>query len=269
MTGRTIGLAAFAAVMISFILAPLLVIVAGSFTPDLYLTFPPRALSLHWYERLSNDPRWAVAAWNTVRIGLPVAVLATGLGTCAALAVARSDTRTLRGIGILLVAPMMLPHIIIAIGLYPIILRLGLSGTYAAVVIGHTVIAMPLAFLTVSASLGGYPASLELAAATLGANPSRVFLRVTLPMIRTGMAIGGLLAFVTSFDELMLSLFLTAPRTETLPRLIWEHLFFTLTPEVAAVASSIIAVSILLLAASLLLGRGKVDLVGLREGGTP
>lgn len=260
-----VGLTVFSVSMVVFVLAPLVVIVAGSFTQASYLDFPPTRLGTRWYVQLSAEPRWALAAWNTARIGVPVAILSVVLATCAALSVVRTRSRFIATLGTLFVAPMMLPHIIVAIGLYPTILKLGLSGTYLAVVIGHTVVATPVAFLTVSASLRSYPATLEVAAATMGADPFRVFVRVTYPMIRVGMAIGGLFAFVTSFDELVLSLFLTGPRTETLPRLIWEHLFFTLTPEVAAVATLVLAVSLGLLGAALVLGRHRAELVGMHE----
>jgi ABC-type spermidine/putrescine transport system permease subunit II len=121
--------------------------------------------------------------------------------------------------------------------------------------IGHTVVAMPLVFTTVSAALRGYDPALELAAMTLGANSWRAFVHVTLPMISSGLAIGGIFAFAISFDELMLALFLASARTETLPRLLWEHLAQTVTPAIAAVATLILLFTFLLLAAVLLLRR--------------
>jgi ABC-type spermidine/putrescine transport system permease subunit II len=248
------ALLAFGLIMFMFILMPIVVIIVGSFSTDLYLTFPPK--------ELGEQPRWATAMWNTLKIGVPVAILSVILGTLAALAVARGGARWLAVLGGLFLAPMMLPHIILAIGLYPTILDLGLSNTYAAVILGHVVVAAPFVFLTVTASLKGYSAALEMAAMTLGANPWRVFCRVTFPMIKTGMGIGGLFAFATSFDELMLSLFLTGPRTETLPRLVWEHLFYTLTPVVAAAAALILGFSIILLLAALLIRRDPVTSPG-------
>jgi ABC-type spermidine/putrescine transport system permease subunit II len=153
----------------------------------------------------------------------------------------------------------MLPHVIIAIGLYPTMLDLRLLSSYAAVIIGHTVIATPLAITTVSASLRSYDHTLELAAMTLGADPWRVFWRVTFPMVRAGIAVGGIFAFAVSFDELMLALFLTSPRTETVPRLLWEHLAQTVTPSIAAVATIILAITLLLFGTILLLRRGQAE----------
>lgn len=256
------ALLVFGLAMFLFILMPIGVIIVGSFSTDLYLTFPPKDLGLRWYHELGQQPRWATAMWNTLRIGVPVAALSVILGTLGALAVARGGARWLAIVGGLFLAPMMLPHIILAIGLYPTILELGLSNTYTAVILGHVVVSTPFVFLTVTASLKGYSAALEMAAMTLGANPWRVFCRVTFPMIKTGMGIGGLFAFATSFDELMLSLFLTGPRTETLPRLIWEHLFYTLTPVVAAAAALILGFSIILLLAALLIRNDSVSSSG-------
>jgi ABC-type spermidine/putrescine transport system permease subunit II len=241
------ALTVFAVAMFVFIMAPLIVIIVGSFTTNLYLSFPPPELGLRWYRELSEQSRWATAAWNTIKIGVPVALISVVLGTLVALAMARCKTATIVFIGGIFIAPMMLPHIIIAIGLYPTIIDLGLSNTFAAVIFGHVVVATPFVVLTVTASLKGYSETLEMAAMTLGANPWKVFQRVTFPMIKTGIGVGGLFAFATSFDELMLSLFLTGAKTETLPRLIWEHLFYTLTPVVAAAATFILAFSLLLL----------------------
>jgi ABC-type spermidine/putrescine transport system permease subunit II len=225
----------------------------------MYLTFPPTGWATSWYVEVWNTPRWLVALWNSVRIALPVALLSVALGTLTALAVARSGMRWTRLVAAMIVAPLMLPHVIIAIGLYPTMLDLHLASTYAAVIIGHTVVATPFVFTTVSAALQSYDHALELAAMTMGANAWRAFWRVTFPMVRASMATGGVFAFAVSFDELMLSLFLTSPRTETLPRLLWEHLAQNVTPAIAAVATVILAITLALLGAILLFRRGGAD----------
>ena len=241
--------------LVVFLIAPVLVVVLMSFTDQLYLAFPPTHLATRWYIAVWNQGRWLRAAWNSVQIGTATAVLSMAFGTLGALAITRGARRWMPSIGALIVAPMMLPHVIIAIGLYPTMLDLGLNSTYAAVVIGHTVVATPLVFITVSAALRGYDPALELAAMTLGANGWRAFRHVTLPMIGGGLAVGGIFAFAISFDELMLALFLASPRTETLPRLLWEHLSQTVTPEIAAVATLILVFSFLLLGAVAVLRR--------------
>ncbi len=244
---------------VAFLVAPLIVVALMSFTDQLYLAFPPTRLVLRWYHVVWGQQRWLDAAWNSIQIGVATAAASVVLGTLSALAVTRGVRPWLVPIGSLIVAPMMLPHVIIAIGLYPTMLDLGLSGSYTAVVIGHAVVATPLVFITVSAALRGYDHALELAAMTLGANGWRAFIHVTLPMIRSGLAIGGILAFAVSFDELMIVLFLASPRTETLPLLLWEHLAQTVTPAIAVVATLILAFTLLLLLAVQALRRGAAE----------
>ena len=177
----------------------------------------------------------------------------------SALAVMRGGRRWTGWLASLVIAPMMLPHIIIAIGLFPTMLDLKLANTYFAVILGHTVVAMPLVFTTVSAALRGYDPALEFAAMTLGANGWQAFRYVTLPMIGSGLAIGGIFAFAISFDELMLALFLASARTETLPRLLWEHLQQTITPVIAAVATLVLLFTLILMAAVSLLRRSDTQ----------
>jgi ABC-type spermidine/putrescine transport system permease subunit II len=245
--------------LVLFLVAPILVVVLMSFTNQLYLAFPPTELVMRWYVALWHEPRWLQAAWNSIQIGVATAMLSMLLGTLGALAITRGGRNWMQPIGALIVAPMMLPHIIIAIGLYPTMLDLGLNSTYGAVVIGHAVVATPLVFTTVTAALRGYDPALELAAMTLGANGWRSFRYVTLPMIGSGLVIGGIFAFAVSFDELMLALFLASPRTGTLPRLLWEHLNQTITPVIAAVATMVLIFSLVLLGAVAVLRRAEAE----------
>ncbi len=237
-----------------FLLLPIAIIIPMSFSNQRYLGFPPLGWTLHWYEAVREQPRWLTATINSFLIGIPTALLAVVFGTLAALGMARGAVRFRKFLLLLLMAPMMLPHVIIAIGLYPTLVDMRLQDSYIAVIIGHTVIGIPLVFITVTASLRNYPASLDLAARTLGAGTWMAFRRVTLPMIWMGIVSGGLLAFATSFDELMLALFLTSPGTETLPRLIWDQLSFAVSPTLAAVATLILILSVLLQGLAVYLG---------------
>jgi ABC-type spermidine/putrescine transport system permease subunit II len=242
-----IALYGFTGIVLVYLILPQFIVIPLSFSDQSYLAFPPRGWSLKWYAHMAQNPSWSEAAINSLVIGIPTALLSTALGTPAALAVARGRLGMAGLISALVIAPMMLPHVILAIGLYPVMLKLGLLSSYSAAILGHTVIGLPLVFTTVSASLAGYNGSLELAAMTLGANPWQAFWKVTFPMIRVGVVIGAILAFATSFDELMLSLFLTGAGTRTLPRLIWEQLNDYLTPTIAAVATLVFAFTLLLL----------------------
>jgi ABC-type spermidine/putrescine transport system permease subunit II len=249
------ALVAFVALVFVYLLLPTLFVVPMSFSNQLYLSFPPPGWSLRWYEAMWTNGDWARATLSSIAVGIPTALLSLVLGTLAALATLRGSLRWAATASAIIVAPMMLPHVILAVGLYPLLLKLGLLRSYVGVVIGHTVVAMPLVFITVSAALRNYPEQLELAAMTCGADRGRTFRHVTFPMIRVGMVSGFILAFATSFDELMLALFLTGSTTRTLPRLIWEQLNYYLTPAIAAVATLLLAFSLVLLAIVAVLGR--------------
>jgi len=252
-----------AGLVLIYLILPQFIVVPLSFSSESYLSFPPPGWSLEWYARLAADPSWSSAAMNSLLIGIPTGIFSMILGTLAALAAMRGGLRSAGAISAVIVAPMMLPHVIMAIGLYPVLLRMGLLGTHLAAIIGHTIIGIPLVFITVNAALAGYSGALELAAMTLGANPWQTFWAVTFPMIRLGILTGGILAFASSFDELMLSLFLTGAQTRTLPRLIWEQLNDFLTPTIAAAATLIFAFTLVLLVIVALLqarsGRGVVS----------
>ncbi|SMG26343.1 ABC transporter permease [Paraburkholderia susongensis] len=258
-----IAMTGIVALILLYLIVPTLIVLPLSFNAESYLTFPPHHWSFKWYVEMADDPAWRGAAFNSFAIGMASALASMVLGTLAALAVVKG--RLARGalISALIVAPMMLPHVILAIGLYPVMLDLGLLRGYLAVVIGHTMIGIPLVFITVSAALTGYSDTLELVAMTLGANGWQTFWKVTFPMIRVGVAIGGILAFATSFDELLLALFLTGINTRTLPRLIWQQLNDFLTPSIAVIASLIFVFTLVMLAAaSALRKRAGLDVEG-------
>ncbi len=257
------ALGAFAVLVVAFLFLPMLVVVVLSFSSLSYLAFPPPSYSLRWYEGLPSSPEWAGALWSTLKVGVPVAMLSVLFGVCAALVATRARVFWRSGFAALVAAPMMVPHIILAIGIYPTMVDVGLTGTFAAIVLAHTVIAMPFVFITVRAALQGYSPTLELAAMTLGADPWASFRRVTLPMILPGIVTGAVFAFTASFDELMLSLFLTTPETNTLPRVIWAHLAYQLSPDIAAVATLVLGFSCLLMAVPLLLRKRAAGLDGL------
>lgn len=240
--------AGLVALILIYLILPTLIVIPLSFSSQNYLAFPPEGWSLKWYQRMAENPVWLQATWNSLAIGIPTAFVSMVFGTLAALAVARGRFAFSTAISAIVVAPMMLPHVILAIGLYPVMLDLDLLRTHLAAIIGHSVIGISLVFITVTASLSSYSGALELAAMTLGADLWNTFWRVTFPMIRVGVVIGGILAFAMSFDELMLALFLTGAGTRTLPRLIWEQLNDFLTPTIAAVATLVFAFTLLLLA---------------------
>lgn len=247
----------FTALVLIYLLLPTLVIVPISFSGKSFLEFPPSLWSTGWYGRLAVDQNYGAAFLNSVRIGVPAALLATILGTCAALAVVRGSFAGRRLFQSITIAPLMLPQIVYALGAYPVMVNLSLSGSYWAVIIGHTVLCIPVVYITVSASLRSYREPLEMAAMTLGANQWQTFRHVTMPMIKGGMLAGFLIAFTLSFDDLIVAMFLASPTTRTVPLILWENLRYELTPLAAAAASVILLVSCIALVTSVLLQRGK------------
>lgn len=242
----SVSIAIFAHLVIAFLIVPTLMVVPISFNDNQYLKFPPEAVSLRWYRDFWSNPEWLQSTWNSVLIACTVTVLATVMGTLAAIGLGRS-----RGIGKglvlgLIISPMIIPTVSMALALYFFFAKFLLVGTWAAVVLGQTVLAMPFTVLNVYGSLQGYPVTLERAAHTLGAGPVTTFFRITLPIIRPGIAAGALFAFLVSFDEFITALFLAGPGMTTLPVHMWNTMQLYVSPTIAAVSTMITIVTVLL-----------------------
>lgn len=234
------------AMVLLFLALPILVVAVLSFSSASYLRFPPPALGLRWYAAYFGSREWLSATWNSLAVAGAVVVLATLLGTVAALGLTRLP-RGLRGpISALILSPLIVPHIVVAIGIYYAFARYGLVGSQIGLVLAHTCLAVPFVVTSVSASLAGLDPRLEQAALGLGATPWGAFRQVKLPLIRSGVLVGALFAFLTSFDELIVSLFLSGTGAVTLPRRMWDDLRFAIDPTIAAVSTLTIALSILL-----------------------
>ncbi|MDQ6434108.1 ABC transporter permease [Mesorhizobium sp. LHD-90] len=242
------------AVLIGF-LVPILTVVLVSFQSKSYLSFPPSDFSIRWYEQFLGNTDYQSAIWNSLAIGAASATLATIAGVCTALAVIRAAVPGAAVVSVLSVAPAVLPQIVLAIGLFPISVWLGLQGTLGAVILAHAVVGLPFPFITVCGALSSYSSRMEIASMSLGANAFQTFRLITFPMIRAAVVAGFIFAFAASLDELVLALFLSSPTTRTLPLLLWEQLNFQVTPEIAAAASVVLAVTSLLIVAAILLPR--------------
>ncbi|GLK86130.1 ABC transporter permease [Ancylobacter defluvii] len=250
------GIALLAVLVLIYLVLPTLVIVPLSFSSDTFLKFPPSGFSTRWYESFAASTDYQLAILNSLKIGVPAALVATVFGVMAALAVVRGAVPFRRTLAALIIAPLILPQIILAIGLFPLMAKVGLIGTYPGIVLAHAVVTMPLVFITVSAALRNYAPTYELAAMTLGANPWRTFRHVTFPMIRPGVIVGFIFALTFSFDELILAMFLTSPTTRTVPRLLWEQLNFQMTPIIAAATVVLLTATIALLCLAAIAGAG-------------
>ncbi|MDR0278737.1 MAG: ABC transporter permease [Paucimonas sp.] len=236
-----------AALVLLFLIAPILAIVPLSFNGGSFLSYPLDGLSLRWYAGLFDSPRWLLALKNSVSIGLASMVLATVLGTLAALGLNLTQFRFKGLLLAVLLSPMIVPTVITAVGVYFLFSRFSLVNTFTGMVLAHTALATPFVVIAVNATLQGLDRSLLRAAASLGAGPVRTFRRVTLPLILPGVASGAVFAFATSFDEVVVSLLLAGPEQRTLPREMFSGVRENLSPTITAVACLLTILSTLFL----------------------
>ena len=231
----------FAALIAVWLVAPTLIVIPLSFTDKASLVFPPSGYSMRWYESFFTNQAWITALGNSFLVALLVVVLATVTGTMAAIGLSKMHGRRAAGVITLgLLAPMVVPGIITAIGIYAVFLRLQLLGTLVGFVVAHTVVALPFVIISVSTSLRGFDTRLELASGSLGAGPVTTFFKITLPLILPGIISGALFAFVTSFDEVVTSLFIKSPYLQTLPVLMYQSVTRDTDPTLAAAATMIL-----------------------------
>ena len=278
-----------------FLIAPIVVIIPLSFNAEPYFTFTDRMLSFdpegystRWYESLLtfgmqnpdatgwafwsdawSNANWIKAAKNSIIIGVFSTILATVLGTLAALGLSRPEMPFRRAIMAILISPMIVPLIITATGMFffysnpcELLGIVGLptncgrlAGTYLGVILAHATLGIPFVIITVTATLVGFDQSLNRAAASLGANPRTTFFRVTMPLILPGVISGALFAFVTSFDEVVAVLFIAGPEQQTIPRQMWNGIREQISPAILAVATLLVIFSIALLTTVELLRR--------------
>ncbi len=227
----------FGVFAVIFLLLPTVIIIPMSFSSGRTLKFPPPGYSIRWYENLFTSPLWTDAAWSSIQIGILAAILATVLGTIAALGLTRGEFPAKGLIQAIVLSPIIIPLVIIAIGMFSVFVRWRIAGSLMALVVAHTVLAIPFVVVNVMASLRTLDRNLELAAANLGANPVRAFRFVTLPLIAPGVMAGALFAFITSWDEIVVAIFLTSPTLRTLPVVMWGQIRTEVDPTIAAAAT--------------------------------
>ena len=244
--------AAFLAVngaILAFLLVPVVVVVLFALNPPPFLAFPPTGLTLHWYERFAANRELMGAFAFSLELAAATVVVAGTIGTAAALGLARGH---LPGRGVLtavFLSPLVLPALLTGFALFQLVMVLGVGRSTAVLLAGHVVIAIPYVMRTVLAVLAQSDRSIEEAARGLGATPGRTFREVTLPAIRPGVIAGGMFAFITSFDQFPVSLFLVAPGQETLPIAMFNYLRFDSDGTIAAASTVSIALAILLVLA--------------------
>lgn len=241
------------ALVIAFLCLPSFFVIPVSFTSGNFIEFPPQGFSLRWYQIYFGAPDWIAATVRSFIVALLTGAVATVLGTAAAFVLVRQN---IAGRGVILgliLAPLVLPRIIIAVGLFYLYARIGLVGTVLGLVIGHTILAVPYVVITVMAVLKTYDERLDQAAWSLGASKWSTLLHITLPQIRGGVIASFLFAFITSFDELTIALFVTGGSTSTLPRRMWNDLLLQVNPTLAAVSTVVLVfVTVFIIAAEVL-----------------
>lgn len=250
----------FVVLVMFFLIAPVLVIIPLSFTSSQLLIYPLPGWSLQWYEDFFTNPIWTGALWNSFFIGVVVTFIATILGTMAAIGLHNAAFRWKSLIVGFLITPLAVPIVIVAVAIFYFFATLGLIGSYIGMILAHTALALPFVIVTVLATLQGFDNTLIRAALSLGATSFFAFRTVTLPLIAPGVVSGALFAFVTSFDELVVALFIASPRQRTLPRQIFSGVSENLSPTITAAAVVLLVVSVALMAVMEYLRRRSVRL---------
>ena len=230
-----------------FLLLPMAVVLPVSLTDQRYLSLPRHGLSLQYYANLLQSAAWQSSIGQSLLIACCAAAIAVVLGTLCAIGCWRLGNRWARAVQALMLVPIVVPTIVYALGLYRVYARLGLLDTVLGIVLAHAVTATPYVVVIVATALTGLDARLEQAARSLGAGPVQAVRRVLLPLLRPAMLSGGLFAFVHSWDELVIVLFIAGRRVFTLPRRMWDGINDKLDPTLAAVAVLLVALSAVLL----------------------
>jgi putative spermidine/putrescine transport system permease protein len=223
-----------------FLLLPILVIIPLSFSDSTFLIYPITGWSLRWYQNFFGSPEWMRAAKNSFIVAPAATLLATALGTMAAVGLARVNFVFKGLLMSVLIAPMVVPIVVVGVSTYLFFAKIGLGDSYTALILVHAALGAPFVLTTVLATLQGFNQNLVRASLSLGASPLATFFRVTLPVIAPGVISGALFAFATSFDEVVVTLFLAGPEQVTLPRQMFTGIRENISPTIAAVATLLI-----------------------------
>ncbi|CAB3657451.1 Inner membrane ABC transporter permease protein YdcV [Paraburkholderia sediminicola] len=255
-------LRALAVLTLLYLILPVLAIVPLSFSSSTFLVYPIPGWSLRWYQNLIASDEWRMAAKNSFIVAPSATVVATVLGTLAAIGLTKANFRGKALLMAILISPMIVPVVVVGVGMYLFFAPLGLANTYIGLILAHASLGVPFVVTTVAATLQGFNYNLVRASLSLGANPVKTFFRITLPVIAPGVISGALFAFATSFDEVVVTLFLAGADQTTLPRQMFTGIRENISPTIAALATILIVFSTcLLLALEWLRGRNAARAV--------
>lgn len=245
------------ALVLVFLLTPIIVIPILSFGTSTWLEFPPPGFTLEWYKTLFSSSEWFIPILNSLRIAVPVVILSLIFGIPIAYTVVRGNFKGRHFLNSLFVTPMMMPYIIFAVAIYGVYLKLGLNGTFTGIIIAHVILVLPFVITNVANSIRALNPAIEQAALSCGAGYFRTFFSITLPLIKNGVGAGAIYAFFLSWDEVIVAIFITTPSTITLPVKIWNSLRMDLSPILAAIATILIVLSTIILLVSTFLGNNS------------
>lgn len=239
------------------LILPVLMVFPLSVEPGLILRFPPQGFSLRWFSEYFANAAWIDSTLLSFRVAFGASVMATIAGTLAAVGLAKSSTPVRDVYHALLMSPILLPTIVVAIAIYGVYASLQLVGTPLGLMAAHAVLTLPFVVLNVSIAIAAVPRSMEEAAYSLGANPIQAFFRVTVPLISRGIVAGAIFAFLVSFDEIVIAMFLSGSQAVTLPKRMLDGLFYEITPMLAAVSVLLVIVNVVLVLVGLALMRKR------------
>jgi putative spermidine/putrescine transport system permease protein len=234
-------LAIINAFIILFLLAPIIVVIATAFTTTAYPVFPPQGFTLRWFERFLSMTEFTDAVQRSALLALASTTIAVVLGTPSALALTRWRGRGQQAVTSLMLSPILFPAIVLGLALLVFYSQIGLAGSFTGLIIAHSLITTPFVIRLVIASLSEFDPAVEEAARNLGAGWWRTFLQVTLPLIRPGVLAGAVFAFILSFDELVITLFLAGPGMATLPVRIYTFVEYSSAPTISAISATLVA----------------------------
>ncbi|WP_105428046.1 MULTISPECIES: ABC transporter permease [Neorhizobium] len=236
-------------IVVLFIAAPLVIVVPMSFSNASSLQFPPPGYWFGYYRAYFTSMDWLIPTWNSILIATATTILTMALVVPATFALVRHKFRGKGFADLMMLMPMAVPHIVMAVGYYSYFGDLGLVHSHLGVILAHTCLSVPIAFLVLSANLKGFDRNLERAAQSLGASPAKTFLHVTLPILRPGLVISSLFAFIQSFDETVVAIFISGRDAETLPRKMFDSIRQEADPVIAVISTLLFFVVLLGIAA--------------------
>lgn len=242
-----------------FLLAPIVVVLLSSLTTTEYIVFPPEGLTLRWYTELIEHPEFMQSFTLSIIVAFGTAIISTAIGTLASLAVVRRQFKGKTAIVQLVGSPLLIPSVVFGVALLQFYSWIGLAASPLALILGHIILTVPFVMRLVVASLVGFDRSIEQAALNLGAGPMKVFFQITLPIIKSGVIAGAIFAFITSFDDLTVALFIVSTDVVTLPVRIYTYMQYQYDPIITSVSSIMILFTVvLMLIIERVLGVGKV-----------